>query len=312
MSSIDILVAGLTTIDIAMCTVDHMPEIDTGMLVETIRFSPAGTAAGAALVAARLGLDVALIGAVGDDLQGDTVRLGLERAGVQTAMLARLAGIPTSTTVLPVRKGGQRSTYHMPGASHHFGLPAAAFEALPDVRAIHWGGVNLAGLAGQGAAFLRQAKAHGAFITCDLISPRAGALDDLTQLLPYVDLFMPSLAEVRILAGIDDLAAAAQVFIGLGAKACLFKIGREGAVLMTGETQLRVPAFAIEPVDTTSCGDSFCAGFHAARLADLPMVDCLRFAAATAARVAQGVGTLGALSDFADTLQFARTCPQIG
>jgi sugar/nucleoside kinase (ribokinase family) len=51
-------------------------------------------------------------------------------------------------------------------------------------------------------------------------------------------------------------------------------------------------------VDTTSCGDSFCAGYIAATLRDRPWRAALEFAAATASLVARGPATLGALTSF--------------
>jgi sugar/nucleoside kinase (ribokinase family) len=62
-------------------------------------------------------------------------------------------------------------------------------------------------------------------------------------------------------------------------------------------------------VDTTSCGDSYCAGFIAARDKGLPLIEACRFATATAALVAQGLGTLGKLESFEATLAFMRHAP---
>ncbi|MEH3047626.1 carbohydrate kinase family protein [Sphingomonas adhaesiva] len=307
--TMDLLAIGLTTIDIAMHPVDTLPPVDAGVLVDTIRLSPAGTAGGVAMVAAALGLRVAIASAVGDDLQGVAVRHGLAAAGVDTRFLAIDAARPTSSTILPVRSVGQRSTYHMVGASMFAALPDALDAMLPSIQAVHWGAVHLPGVARQGPAFLRRARAAGAFVTCDLTAPREGTMEDLARILPFVDLFMPSLAEVVRLHGDDDLHAAAARFMAMGAGGCVFKLGAQGSILLAPGREVRMAALPIDPVDTTTCGDSFCAGFHAARLNGLDEEDCLRFATATAAQVAMGVGTLGALSDFAATRALSR---QIG
>lgn len=309
MSDIDLLAIGLTTLDISIHPVMEMPEVDEGVLVQTIRLTPAGTAGGTAAVAAKLGLKVALASAVGDDLQGEAVRSGLKKLGVDMSLLQTNPAWPTSTTVLPVNTDGQRSTLHMVGASILTPLPAEAAARLPHTRAVHWGGVGYPGLQGQGAEFLKQASASGAFVTCDLISPQQPAVDEIATLLPYIDLFMPSVAEVEVLAGTTDMAAAARHFMAMGAKACAFKMGRDGAALFTADREYRMPSFRIVPVDTTTCGDSFCAGFITAWLRGLDEMECLRFATAVSARVAMGVGTLGALEDFEGTLAFARTAP---
>ncbi len=67
--------------------------------------------------------------------------------------------------------------------------------------------------------------------------------------------------------------------------------GAKGALVVTADEVIEVPAYAIEVVDTTGCGDAFSAGF----LRGLSLGRDLRGAAelgcATAAQVAQGIGT---------------------
>lgn len=307
----DLLAVGLTTLDIAAYPVDALPEPDTGALLSGVTLMPAGTAGGCALVAATLGLQTGLISAVGADTQGDLVRRMLEARGVDTSMLATSETFPTSTTILPVRSDGQRPNLHLMGASVFAGIPAEAWTALPSTRMVHWGGVGLPGLHAEGPNFLAAAKAAGAFVSCDVIAPGEAAQADLVQLLPHVDMFMPSLSEVRYLAETDSLDAAADHFIALGAKGCLFKLGHNGAYLATAIERLHVPAFDIVPKDTTSCGDAFCAGYIAAMVRELPPQDAIRFAAATAALVAQALGTLGRLVDFQSTLSYAAETPLV-
>jgi sugar/nucleoside kinase (ribokinase family) len=78
----------------------------------------------------------------------------------------------------------------------------------------------------------------------------------------------------------------------------IIKNGRKGALLHLDGARSTLPAFAITPVDTTSCGDSYCAGFIAALDRGWAPVEAARFATATAALVAQGLATLGNLESF--------------
>jgi sugar/nucleoside kinase (ribokinase family) len=155
---------------------------------------------------------------------------------------------------------------------------------------------------GPGAELLAAARSAGARVTCDLISPRASAIDEMARILPHVDYFMPSAAEAVFLSGSDDLGLAARRFVELGAKACLIKNGRQGVLALIDGEEHVVPAFAVEPVDTTSCGDAFCAGFIAALDRGWAPLDACRFAGMVAGLVAEGVGTLGALLDFDATV----------
>ncbi len=72
---------------------------------------------------------------------------------------------------------------------------------------------------------------------------------------------------------------------------------------------MTMPAHDIVPVDTTSCGDSYCAGFIAALDRGWSVLDAARFATATAALVALGLGTLGTLESFEATERAMRELP---
>lgn len=303
-TAFDLMAVGLTTLDITVKSVDRLPAADEGILVDTIQLSPAGTAAGMAYIAARLGLKTALASAVGKDPQGRVVRDMLSEAGVDTRLIEYMDSMPTSTTVLPIASDGGRPTMHMMGASVLAPAPEAAFDMLKQTAGLHFGGVGFPGLMQNGAALLSAAKDAGCFTSCDLISPSPVALGHLAELLPFVDMFMPSIAEVKALLGTDDLATASVKFMAMGARSCLFKLGAQGAALFRPDANIIVPAFAITPVDTTSCGDALCAGFHAANRKGLADEKALRFACATAAKVALGVGTLGTLGGYDDVNAF--------
>jgi sugar/nucleoside kinase (ribokinase family) len=297
-----LLAIGLTTFDVVARTVDQLPIGEGAVLIEGAACAPAGTAAACAMIASRLGLKAGLVSAVGDDLTGRFVRLGLETEGVDTSLLATLAGYPTSTTFLPIDSRGRRPLLHAPGAGSFTQLGADAYAALP-ARFVHYGGVgglNLDG--GAGAAFLAKAKAAGAVVTCDLIAPQPSAGLELDRILPHVDYFMPSAVEARGLTGLTDLTAAAERFIALGAGACIIKNGEEGALVVIDGRATVVPAHVVDVVDTTSCGDSFCAGFIVGLSQGWTPLEACRLAAATAALVAQGLATMGRLIDFENTV----------
>ena len=299
----DLLCIGLTTLDIVARPVDRLPAGDAFALLEGIEVVPAGTAGGTALVAAKLGVSVALSGAIGEDRNGRFVRAELEAGGVDTTLLRTIAGATTSTTILPIDSAGRRPILHAFGAALAAGIGPEEIAAARRARFVHWGGVGGPKLdGGPGADLLAQARAAGATVSCDLITPGPGARDEIRRLLPHVDWFLPSAAEAMALSGASSLGEAAIAFRALGARGVVIKNGGEGvhALLPSGEHRV-FPAHDIVPVDTTSCGDSFCAGFIAALAAGRAPQDAIDFANATGALVAQGLGTLGRLKDFAAT-----------
>ena len=298
----NLLTIGLTTLDICARPVDALTHTERAILIDGIACTPAGTAGGAAMVAGKLGVPTTIVGAVGDDLNGAYVRLGFESVGVDTRLLVTKPGERTSATLLAVESDGTRSSFHSPGAGVGAAVDDAVIAAACASGFVHYASVGGAATdGGAGAELLRAAKAAGAVVTCDLIGPRRSALDELKRLLPYVDYFMPSAAEATFLSGLEDLAAAAELFRSLGAKGCIIKNGGRGSYILIGPEAVTLPAHAIQPIDTTSCGDSYCAGFIAALAQGWPPLEACRFATATAALVAQGLGTLGKLESFAAT-----------
>ncbi len=292
----DLTCAGLTTLDILVRPVDTLPDTQRPTLVDEIALAPAGTASGTAMVAATLGLDVAVISAVGKDVNGDIVLQLLKQAGVDCTHIARLDELPTSTSVLTIRSDGERPVFHMLGASILTGLTASAIEAARQSRFFHFGGVGFPNLSSPEAiAAVADIRAGGTYVTCDLIAPQPQTIDTLRKLLPHVDCFMPSEAEVRVLLGDVPPQDALETFIGMGAASCIIKRGGAGSIGWHDGKIHEVPARPITPVDTTSCGDSYCAGFISGLARGLTFRDSMTIATETAAEVAQGLGTLGRL-----------------
>jgi sugar/nucleoside kinase (ribokinase family) len=96
-----------------------------------------------------------------------------------------------------------------------------------------------------------------------------------------------------------------------GAGAIVIKNGADGALARDNAGRLQlVPAVKINRiVDTTSCGDGFCAGFIAATLRGRPWDQALRFATATASLVARGPATLGVLESYEQADGIAAAAP---
>ena len=305
-----LLCVGLTTLDVLARPIDALPAAETTTLVDRIVLVPAGTAGGTALVAAKLGVRTALASATGDDAAGGLVRAVLDEHGVDLTLLARLAGVPTSTTILAIDSQGRRPNFHALGASHRATATEAWLAAAGGAKFLHYAGIGAPGLdGGAGAELVARAKAAGAVVTCDVISPGRRALETLKQILPHVDYFMPNAGEARALSGRSSLAEAGAFFHDLGAGTCVFKNGAEGSVIVAREGETRLPAHDIAVVDTTSCGDSYCAGFIAALDRGRSVVEAGRFAGAVAALVAQGLGTLGTLEGFDAADRFMQTAP---
>ena len=83
--------------------------------------------------------------------------------------------------------------------------------------------------------------------------------------------------------------------------------GADGAVIVDAEGDERIPAFELEPVDTTGCGDAFSAGFLRGLSLERSRTDAATLGCAAAALVAQGLGTDHGDFDLAAADAFAAT-----
>jgi sugar/nucleoside kinase (ribokinase family) len=136
-----VVCVGLATLDSIFALPRH-PGADDRVVADELAVAGGGPAATAAVALARLGVDVAFVGAVGDDDAGDEIRSGLEREGVDVADLAVVPGARSPRSSILVT-GSERAIVHYPGTAR-LEPPARALDAM---RAADWVHADHAGYA---------------------------------------------------------------------------------------------------------------------------------------------------------------------
>ena len=304
----DVSVIGLYILDILGRPVTRIPDRGGVDFIEEIRLTVAGTAGGTVIDTAKLGLRSLAVGAVGTDEKADFVLATMEKHGIDISAMQRLEGVPTSSSILNVRPNGDRPALHVRGASDHFDVPQAAYDQVFAAPIVHLGGTGLLRkLDGEPSrVLLQEAKARGCTTTFDLLGANPQTIAIVEPLLPFIDYFMPSIEEARDISGQITPADCAKFFLDRGTTCCVFTLGGEGAFFAHRDgTTLAVPAYKIDVVDTTGCGDAFDAGFITALHHKMDPEASMRFAQAAAALVASGLGSDAGIVSFEATQAWA-------
>jgi sugar/nucleoside kinase (ribokinase family) len=299
---------GTYIVDILGRPISELPGEQASAFVEEIRMTPAGTAGGTSVDLARLGASVVAIGAIGRDTIGDFLVGALEAAGVDMVLLVRKDGVQTSATMLPIPPDGSRLAWHVPGANSAFSLDDVPWDVLDECDAVHLGGLTrLPGVDGEPAArILARAREQGAITTADCLGVRGdGAAAHIAQTLPHVDIFMPNEGEALKVADDPDAASAARRFRELGARCVIVKRGPDGCLIVDDDGERAVPARVAPVVDTTGCGDAFCAAVIAARCAGWPIDEAAELGCAAGALNLRGLGSDAGARDVGELLAFA-------
>ena len=307
MSEMRAIALGVHVLDVLVRPVEEIPEGQGGALVEEIRMTAAGSAGGTALILAKLGAEVTSAGAIGADPLGDMLVSLLQRDGVDTSLLLRRGELQTSASVLPIRPNGDRPAFHVVGANGSYGPDDAPLDRIAAATNVHLGGPEFMG--GEAAAtILRHARAGGAVTSADVLAPGdPGLLEWIAPALPELDYLLPNDEQVLGFTGAADVEAGCRALVERGAGCVAATCGADGVIVVDASQTLRVPAFAIDVVDTTGCGDAFSAGFLRGLSLGRDREAAAILGCATAALVAQGLGTDHGSFDLAAVDEFART-----
>ena len=292
-----IVVVGSLNADLTIYC-ERLPQPGETIHRTDFRVLPGGKSANQAVAAGRLGAEVALIGAIGDDPNGQMLRESVSAAGVDVSSL-RIVPEPTGVAVISVDRQGENSIIISAGANGVLrpeDLPAAAFEdaaVLCLCLEVPMDSVLAAARAG------RQA---GATVLLNL-SPYGPVPEELLQL---TDVLLVNAHEAADLLGADprhDWDAARSGFQARGIPRVLVTLGGDGAVVLdsTGpQPVVEIDAYRVSPIDTTGAGDAF-TGAAAFRLADsATLQDAARFASVAAALATTRKGAQASYPDAAE------------
>ena len=282
-----IAVVGSLNIDLIAYT-QRVPNAGETLIGDDFVMGFGGKGANQAVMAARLGARVSMVGALGNDVYAEMTFENLARQGVDATNVARVEG---SSGVAPiwVEAGGQNRIIVVPGANDKVD-PASAADAIGSMTGVRVVIGQLEVPQRVTLAAFRAARAVGA---TTVFNPAPAAPLDL-ELLAATDWLIPNEHELALVAGgpvdLDDDRALIESAGRLGTH-LLVTLGAKGAAVVGTDRVDRVPAVEVRAVDSTGAGDAFVGAFAFGLAAGLDELDAVRLGIACASDSVTRPGT---------------------
>ena len=252
------------------------------------RMLPGGKGANQAVAAARLGARVAMVGAVGSDVQAEAALSALREAGVDLGHVAEIEG-PTGLAIVTVAEDGENSIVVIAGANDAMdaGRVRAAAEAISAARiVVCQGEIPRDGIEAL-PALVTGRFLHNPAPVMELDPAVLRASDPLVVNQHEAGLVLAQLAPGQ--EAPEDPEAVVAALRAAGIPSAVLTLGADGSLVADQAGVRRIPPAPVEAVDTTGSGDAFIGALALglARGDDL----------ATAARLASRVGAFAATGE---------------
>ncbi len=263
-----ITVIGSINMDLVTST-NRIPQVGETVLGNSFHTIPGGKGANQAVAGARLGADVTMIGAVGNDSFGETLVDHLTIQGINTENIMKVKDTSTGIATI-ILSDGDNSIIVVSGANNH--MTPAVIEKHEEV--ILNSNILLLQLEIPLESVIRAvelAKKHGILT---ILNP--APIQKLPkELLEMVDYLTPNEHEQTLLfASIDGTD---QELEKLKEK-CIVTKGAKGVTIFKNGEIIEIPSIQVEAVDTTGAGDTFNGALATAFCEGAEIEDACRFA----------------------------------
>ncbi len=295
-----VLVVGSINMDLVVRSA-RLPVPGETLIGDGLSEIPGGKGANQAVGAARLGADVTLIGRVGDDGFGDTLRSSLGVEGVRLDGVERTQNCCSGVAIISVERSGQNCITVVPGANGRL----TPDDVRKHAQAVASADVLLLQLEVPIETVLTAIELARTNNVLTILDP-APAVNDYPPELLCVDVVCPNESEAASMTGVEITSTesayrAAEKLQQRGARQVVITLGDKGAVFRdaSGNSGHLAP-FTVTAIDTTAAGDAFAAAL-AIRLAEgKSLQEAGRFACAAGAVAASREGAQPGMPSRAD------------
>jgi ribokinase len=250
-----------------------------------------GKGANQAVAARRCGASVGMVAKVGSDLFGPAYIKNFESHGVDTAFVQLVEGISTGVAPIFVEPNGQNRILVIKGANETLS-PQDVDAADPLLRRADTILLQFEIPLATVYHTIHFAKSHG--IRC-IVNPAPAQPPDFKEL-ALADYVVPNESEAEVITGIpvhtiDDAKKCAEYLLARGLAHVIITLGERGSLLAASKGMELIPAFKVDPIDSTGAGDAFIGSFAVFLAEGLEDKEALTRASLYAALSTTQVGT---------------------
>lgn len=252
-----ICVVGACNLDL-ISYVPRLPSIGETLHGTRFHMGFGGKGANQAVMAAKLGGDVAMVTKLGQDVFGENTLKNFQSWGVNTQHVHFTDQAFSGVAPIAVDPEGHNSIIIVTGANDL--LTEEEIEAArPDIAGSQIMVCQLEIPVEINLAALRIARQEGVKTIFNPAPARSGLPEEFYQL---SDMFCPNESETELLTGmpvgtLEEAEAAARTLIERGAGTVILTLGERGSLLVTDSSTEHVPVEAVKALDTTGAGDAF-------------------------------------------------------
>ena len=257
----DLLVIGEINPDIILRGADVTPVFgQVEKMVESADLTIGASSVITACGAARLGLKVAFVGLVGDDLYGRYMLNAMQERGIDTSHCLIDPALQTGFTVILTKPNGDRAMLTFSGTIAALQPQQINDDLLTQARHLHVGSYFLLdGLRAGLPDIFAAAHARGATTSLDTNwDPQEKW--QVGAILPQCDLLLPNAAEAQKLVNCTSLDEALPKLAEC-VPTLAVKLGAAGGLVQQSGEVIRLRPYPVQVIDTVGAGDSFNAGF---------------------------------------------------
>ena len=303
MKDFDVLVAGEINPDLIMTGPNLSIQFgQVENLVEKAVMTIGSSSCIFACGAARLGLRVAFIGVVGDDIFGHFMLRALESRGIDILNIIIDKKQKTGLSV-NLSRGNDRAVLTYIGAINALKAEQISDELIKKTRHLHIASYFLQNNLRLGVKGLfNKAKKMGVSTSLDINWDPARKWTGINEILDVIDILFLNEVEVKALSGNEKVKTAVKM-LGKKVDIVAVKLGADGAIVQKDAKTVFIPAFPVEVIDAIGAGDSFDAGFVYGYLRNWLLEKSLKLAVACGSLSTTGHGGTEAQPTLEEALQ---------